>query len=130
MTFLRIMFVKEHPYLYRQTNSRNGAKVISHCEYLGRVGGGVPWGVQSRPRKPRAFGEARTPRVDPNDPQERESIRRQIELGVAIAAEKLAREQRRKTKDYGKRERRLKRLEWEIRALRTLADEFGLWHRL
>ncbi|MGK2953259.1 MAG: hypothetical protein ACSLEZ_12850 [Thiobacillus sp.] len=130
MSFFRIMFVKEHPYLYRQTNHRQGAKVISQCEYIGRVAGGVPLGVQSRPRPPRDFGEMREPRVDTADPQDRESIRRQIELGIAVAAEKLAREQRRKTRDYDKRERRLYRLEWEIRALRTLAEEVGLWHRL
>lgn len=130
MSFFRIMFVKEHPYLYRQTNHRQGAKVISHCEYIGRLGGGVPLGVQSRPRPSRAFGEPREPRVDTADPQDRESIRRQIDLGIAIAAEKRAREQRRKTKDHDKHVRRLERLEWEIRALRTLAEELGLWHRL
>lgn len=130
MTFFRVMFVKEHPYLYRQTNHRHGAKVVSQCEYIGRLGGGVPLGVQSRPRKPRNFGETRTPRVDITDPQDLESIRRQIELGIGIAAEKRTREERRKTKDYEKRFRRLQRLEWEIRALRTLGADIGLWHRL
>lgn len=130
MTFFRIMFVKEHPYLYRQTNHRQGAKVISHCEYIGRVGGGVPLGVQSRPRKPREYGEMRTPRVDVSDPHDREAIRKQVELGIAVAASKLAYEQRRRTKNADKRMRRLERLEWEIRALRTLGAEVGLWHRL
>ena len=51
MTFLRIMFVKEHPYLYRQTNVRHGKQVKSYCTYLGPVAGGVPWGVRSRPQE-------------------------------------------------------------------------------
>lgn len=102
----------------------------SLCEYIGPVSGGIPLGVRGRPRKSRAFGEERTPRVDLQDGTEREAIRRQIELGVAIAAEKLAREKSRRGGDYHKRERRLQRLEWEIRALRTLGEEAGLWHRL
>lgn len=110
--------------------TRHGARVKSSCEYIGPVSGGVPWGVQSRPRKPRDFGEERTPRVDVRDPQDRAAVQRQIEQGIAVAAERLAREKRRRAGDYGKQERRLKRLQWEIKALRTLGEEVGLWRRL
>lgn len=130
MTFIRIMFVKEHPYLYRQTNVRFGKQVKSYCTYLGPVAGGVPWGVRSRPRKPRGFGETRTPRVDLSDPAERRAIAEQIRLGTAIAAERLEREKHRRGKDPGKWERSLRRLEWEVKSLRMLAEEVGLWHRL
>jgi hypothetical protein len=130
MTFLRIMFVKEHPYLYRQTNVRYGKQLKSYCTYLGPVAGGVPWGVRERPRKPRRFGETRTPRVDVTDPRECEAIEEQITLGTAIAAERLEREKRRRGKDSGKWERSMKRLEGEIRTLRMLAEQFRLWHRL
>ena len=129
--FLRVMFVKERPYLYRQHNIRIGDKVRPLiCQYLGPLAGGVPLGVQSRPRKPRAFGETRTPRVDVFDGQDRQSIEKQIEHGIAVAASKLALARRRHPKDRDKHARYLRRLRWEIRALRDLGVSRNLWHRL
>ena len=128
---LRVMFVKERPYLYRQHNIRIGTKVRPLiCQYLGPLAGGVPWGVQSRPRKPRAFGEERTPRVDIFDPNDRNSIKRQIEQGLAIAATQLEKERKRKTVHYEKQERRKRRLQREILSLRRLGQRLDLWRRL
>ena len=87
-------------------------------------------GVQSRPRKPRAFGEERTPRVDIFDPADRAAIKRQIEQGDCHRCQQAGTGAAAETVDYEKQERRQKRLEWEIRALRTLAGELGLWQRL
>lgn len=129
--FFRVMFVKDKPYLYRQHNIRIGKHVRPQiCQYIGRLEGGVPLGVQSRPRKPREFGETRTPRVNVLDKEDRESIKKQISLGIAIAASKLEAEKRRKTVYHDKKIRRIRRLKREILALQILAKRMGMWHRL
>jgi hypothetical protein len=123
MTFFCIKVIKGHGYLYRQTSRRHGKQVISITKYVGPVEGGTPWSVRDRPRQPGVS------RINLDDPLERELTQRQLQLGIAIAAERLARAQQRQ-EAQDRKARRIRSIEFELGALRHLIEDEHLWPKL
>lgn len=123
MTFFCIKVIKGHGYLYRQTNNRHGDRVISTTQYIGPVEGGTPRSVRARPRLPGLS------RINLDDPVERELTKGQLQLGISIAAERLARAQQRR-EEQDRKARRIRSIKFELGALRHLLEDERLWPKL
>jgi hypothetical protein len=68
-------------------------------------------------------------RIDLDDPVERDLTQRQLQFGIAIAAERLARAQHRQ-EEQDRKARRIRSIEFELGALRHLVEDERLWPKL
>lgn len=116
MTFYCIKRIHGHPYLYRQTNRREGHRVVSDCTYLGPAAGAVPHG----------FG---LKSIDPANAEHARKVEEKIKRSLTIAAEQLARDKARQIAQ-DKKARRIRAARFRLGALEHLQWDTRLWRKL
>lgn len=116
VTFYCVKWIKGHAYVYRQTNRREGRRVVSDCTYIGPAAGARPYG-------------ATRGSLDPEDVKTQRRVREKIKRSLSIDAELLAREMA-KSLQQDKKARRIRRVRFRLGALEHLDWDSKLWRRL
>ena len=116
MTFYCIKRIKGHPYIYRQTNRREGSRIVSDCTYIGPAEGAIPYGAAPKS-------------IDPSDTKQRRRVEEKISRSMSISAERLEREKARQI-HQDKKARRIRSVEFQLGALRHLEGDQRLWRKL